>query len=331
MLCRACYMTAMLLVWRRRRRIGAPIAMSWTAASSCAHNTLLVTGTPSRHRQVQLVVHQLMHGFRGSREGSPEWYPAGFRVDPHQEARARQHLSLVCRSYVLYQGCFRRQKILESARRLSEYLLACLVDIRQSTRNRIQWNDEVLDDSDAIWRRCFWLIHQMTKRGRELWPRGPFCASRFLSRARKEWCVIWSSQGMECGKSFCLGGRHRTAESDVMNWNVPQFVSNYKWNTEFVSANITEERYPQYDYVSAFRNNQYALTPVRYCIRCMQHHSRIELIMASADIQTHQRLHRTPQYMFIQSWYYNLSCTEDGLSNGYWQIMEQYHLVTCVL
>ena len=40
---------------------------------------------------------------------------------------------------------------------------------------------------------------------------------------------------------------------------------------------------------------------VRYCIRCMQHHSRIELL------------------------------TEDGLSNGYRQIMEQFHRVTCVL
>ena len=54
---------------------------------------------------------------------------------------------------------------------------------------------------------------------------------------------------------------------------------NSKWNPQFVSANITEERYPQYDYVSVFRNNQYALIPMRYCIRCMQHHSRIELLM----------------------------------------------------
>ena len=85
-------------------------------------------------------------------EGSPEWYPAGFRFDPTVEARARQHQlgddglapcisRLVCRSfYVLYQGCFRRRKILKSARRLSEYLLSRLVDIRQSrpTSNRIQ-------------------------------------------------------------------------------------------------------------------------------------------------------------------------------------------------
>ena len=42
---------------------------------------------------MQLVVHpQQMHGFRGSREGSPEWYPVGFRVDPPPEDRARQHL-----------------------------------------------------------------------------------------------------------------------------------------------------------------------------------------------------------------------------------------------
>ena len=78
------------------------------------------------------------------------WYPAGFRVDPPPEARARQHLlgddglapyisRLVCRSFnVFYQGCFRRRKILESARRLSGYLLACLVDIRPRTRHRIQ-------------------------------------------------------------------------------------------------------------------------------------------------------------------------------------------------
>ena len=149
-----------------------------------------------------------------------------------------------------------------------------------STRNRIQWNDEALDDSIAILRRCFWLIHQMTKRGFELWPRAPFCVRRCLSRARKEGCVIWSCQGMElciilcmwwcppiahgqtwlcqpspvstvpntgrnlsnsnyrgldeeeegmeCGKRFCLGGRHCTV--DVMNWNVPQCVSNSQWN-----------------------------------------------------------------------------------------------------
>ena len=59
---------------------------------------------------------------------------------------------------------------------------------------------------------------------------------RLLSHARKEGCVMWPCQGMECGKSFCLGGRHRTV--DVMDWNVPQFVSDFKWNPQFVSANI---------------------------------------------------------------------------------------------
>ena len=83
-------------------------------------------------------------------EGSPDWYPAGCRFDPTLEARARQHWlgddglapyisRLVCRSFnVLYQGCFRRRNILESARRFSEYLLSRLVDIRQSKINRIQ-------------------------------------------------------------------------------------------------------------------------------------------------------------------------------------------------
>ncbi len=93
--------------------------------------------------------------------------PSRFQIWPTPGARARQHLHsddglapyisrLVCRSVnVLYLGCFRRRKILECAKRLSEYLLARLVDLRQSTRNRIQWNDEALDDSDAIWRMCF--------------------------------------------------------------------------------------------------------------------------------------------------------------------------------
>ena len=210
---------------------------------------------------------------------------------------------------------------------------------------------------DVIWRWCFWLIDQMTKRGCELWPRAPFCVSRFLSRARKEGCVIWSCQGMElciilwhvvmppiargqtwlyqpspvstvpnsggnlsnsnyrgldeeeegmgCGKSFCLGGRHRTV--DVMNWNVPQFFSNSKWNPHFISANITEERYPLYAYASVFRNNQYALISVRYCIRCMQHHSRIELLMVTWPQRIFRHIsawQRTPQYICIQSWYY---------------------------
>ena len=231
--------------------------------------------------------------------------PSRFNIWPTPAARARQHLlgdgglapyisRLVCRSFnVLYQCCFRRRKILESVRRLSEYLLAGLVDICHSTRNRIQWNDEALDDNDIIWRMCNWLIHQVTKRGCELWPRALLRVSRFISRARKEGCVIWFCQGMKlclilwhvvmppiargyswlyqrsplstvpntgrnlsnsnyggldkeeegmgCGKSFCLGGRHRTV--DVMNWNVPQLFSNSKWNPHFISANITEERY----------------------------------------------------------------------------------------
>ena len=297
--------------------------------------------------------------------------PSRFKIWPTPVARARQHLlgddelapyisRLVCRSFnLLYQCCFRRRKILESVRRLSEYLLARLVDICHSTRNRIQWNDEVLDDSDVIWRRCYWLIHQMTKRGCELWPRAPFCVSRFLSRARKEGCVYdsvraWNNvssydmwwcpklhvdrpgytnprrgpivpntgrnlsnsnygghdeeeEGMGCGKSFCVGGRHRTV--DVMNWNVPQFFSNSKWNPRFISANLTEERYPLHDDASVFRNNQYALISVRYCIRCMQHHSRIELLMVTWLQQIFRHIsawHRTPQYIWIQSWYYTI-------------------------
>ena len=43
-------------------------------------------------------------------------------------------------------------------------------------------------------------------------------------------------------------------------------MSNSKWNPHFISANITEERYPLYDDACVFRNNQYALIPVRYCI-----------------------------------------------------------------
>ena len=158
-------MAAMLLVGRRRRRrIGAPTAVSRAPASSCTHNTLLVTGTPSSATCGEAAANRHIHGFGGSREGSPELYPASFRFDPPPEARARQHLlgddglaphisRLASRSFnVLYQVCFRRRKILKSARRLSEYLLSRLVDIRQSTRNRIglQRNDEALDDSDVI-------------------------------------------------------------------------------------------------------------------------------------------------------------------------------------
>ena len=68
-------------------------------------------------------------------------------------------------------------------------------EYKKPNRLRLQWNDEALHDSDVIWRRCFWLIHQMTKHDCEL--RAPFCVSRFLSRARKEGCVSWSCQGME--------------------------------------------------------------------------------------------------------------------------------------
>ena len=131
-----CYMTAMLLVGRRRRgRIGAPIAVSRASASSHAHNTPLVTGTPSSVTCGAAAANQHIHDFGGSRDCSPEWYPAGFRFNPPPEARARQHLlgddglaphisRLVCLSFnVFYQGCFRRRKILKSARRLSEYLL----------------------------------------------------------------------------------------------------------------------------------------------------------------------------------------------------------------
>ena len=132
-----CYITAMLLVGRRlKRRIGAPIAVSRAPASSYAHNTLLVTGTQSSATCGAAAANQQIHDFGGSRDRSPEWYPAGFRFDPPPEARARQHLlgddglaphisRLVRLSFnVLYQGCFRRRKILKSARRLSEYLLA---------------------------------------------------------------------------------------------------------------------------------------------------------------------------------------------------------------
>ena len=40
--------------------------------------------------------------------------------------------------------------------------------------------------------------------------------------------------------------------------------------------------------------------------------------MALADIQTHQRLAQDSKiYIFIQSLYYNLSLSEDVMSNGY--------------
>ena len=163
MLCCTCYMTAMLLVWRRRRRrIGASAA------------------------------NQPMHGFRGSREGSLGWYPAGLRFDPPQ----RLGLGNICLAmmdwphtyhawYVVLLTCStnaafvggRYSKVWDD---WANNLLARLADICHSTRNRIQWNDETLADSDVIWRRCYWLIHEMTKRGCELWPRAPFCVSRFF-------------------------------------------------------------------------------------------------------------------------------------------------------
>ena len=80
-----CYMTAMVLVGRRRRRrIGAPIAVSRAPASSCAHNTPLVTGTPSSANCGAAAANQHIHDFGGSRDRSPEWYPAVFRFDPPQ-------------------------------------------------------------------------------------------------------------------------------------------------------------------------------------------------------------------------------------------------------
>ena len=72
------------------RRIGTPIAVSWASASSCAHKTLFVTGTTSSATCGASTANQHIHGFGGSREGSAEWYPAGFRFDPTLEAQARQ-------------------------------------------------------------------------------------------------------------------------------------------------------------------------------------------------------------------------------------------------
>ena len=66
--------------------------VSWASASSCAHNTLIVTGTPSCATGGASAANQHIHDFGGSREGSPGWYPADFRFDPTTEARARQHL-----------------------------------------------------------------------------------------------------------------------------------------------------------------------------------------------------------------------------------------------
>ena len=87
-----CYIKAMVLVWRRRKRnIGASIAVSWASASSCAQNTLLATGTTSSATCGTSTAIQHIHGFGGSRESSPEWCPTGFRVDSTLEVRARQY------------------------------------------------------------------------------------------------------------------------------------------------------------------------------------------------------------------------------------------------
>ena len=55
--------------------------------------TFLVKGTPSSATCGASTPNEHIHGFRGSREGSPEWYPAGFRFDPTLEARARQYIA----------------------------------------------------------------------------------------------------------------------------------------------------------------------------------------------------------------------------------------------
>ena len=53
--------------------------------------TLLVSGTPSSETCGASTANQHIHGFGGSREGNPEWYPAGFRFDPTLETQARQY------------------------------------------------------------------------------------------------------------------------------------------------------------------------------------------------------------------------------------------------
>ncbi len=88
-----CYMTAMLLFGRRsRRRIRAPIAVSRAPAPSYAHNTHVVTGTPSSATCGAAAANQHIHDFGGSRDLCSEWYPVVFRFDPPPEARAWQHL-----------------------------------------------------------------------------------------------------------------------------------------------------------------------------------------------------------------------------------------------
>ena len=160
--------------------------------------------------------------------------PSWFQIWPNPIDWARQqllsddgftpHISrLVYLSFIgFYQYWFCRREILESVRRLSEYMMVSLVDIRQSSRHRIHWNDEALDD------RYFKFIQMHDKA--------------------------------------------------AMHWNVLQCVSNSKWKPQFVSASITEERYPQFDYVSTVRNNVYGRVTMWHYIRCVQHNSCIELL-----------------------------------------------------
>ena len=186
-----------------------------------------------------------MHGFRGSREGSPQWYPVDFIFDPPPEARARQHLlgddglapyisPLVCRSFnVLYQGCFRRRKILESARQLSGYLLARLVYIRQSLQETeynemaklsiITMSSSEEGVSGLSTAACFILLKQVS----------------FPCQKRKMCYLILSGHVMReepwRNISYCILC-HELKLSAIF--------SNSKLNPQFVSVKITEERYP---------------------------------------------------------------------------------------
>ena len=64
----------------------------------------------------------------------------------------------------------------------------------------------------------------MTKRGCELWPRAPFCVSRFLSHARKD--VL--SDPVMAGNAEIAFALAEDIILPFMNWNVPQFVCNSK-------------------------------------------------------------------------------------------------------
>ena len=57
---------------RRRSRTGARVAVSRAPAPSCAHNTLLVTGTLSSATCGAATANQHIHDFGGSRDRSPE-------------------------------------------------------------------------------------------------------------------------------------------------------------------------------------------------------------------------------------------------------------------